>query len=267
MAWLIHRPAIETGRSVNGPIHIVVGDDVTVLDLDPAHDIAKAPLEVLVLLGPLEAPIMVGLRKPPAAESSLTKGNQGIKMDATQLLKPTPNPRIPKFGPGDTVRVNFRIREGERERIQVFQGVVIRLQNGNGPAASFTVRRISNGIGIERIFPFHSPLVESLEVTRYGSVRRAKLYYLRGLQGRAARIKEKSPLQRRKASEQALAFAAALEAQAPTREPLPEEEPVAELETTDADQPVGEVEDSVPEGPDDSTDNPGETETQAEEEK
>jgi len=102
------------------------------------------------------------------------------------------NPRIPDFGPGDTVNVSFRIREGERERIQVFQGVVIRLQNGSGPAANFTVRRISSGIGIERIFPIHSPLIESLEVTRRGAVRRAKLYYLRGLQGRAARIKEKT---------------------------------------------------------------------------
>ena len=113
-------------------------------------------------------------------------------MDATQLLKTDSNPEIPEFGPGDSVKVNFRIREGERERIQAFQGVVIRLQNGNGPAANFTVRRISGGIGIERIFPLYSPLIESLEVTRRGSVRRAKLYYLRGLQGRAARIKEKT---------------------------------------------------------------------------
>jgi large subunit ribosomal protein L19 len=113
-------------------------------------------------------------------------------MDVAQILKSAPNPNIPDFGPGDSVKVNFRIREGERERIQVFQGVVIRLMNGTGPAANFTVRRISGGIGIERIFPIHSPLVESLEVTRKGSVRRAKLYYLRGLQGRAARIKEKT---------------------------------------------------------------------------
>lgn len=113
-------------------------------------------------------------------------------MDVAQILKTAPNPNIPDFGPGDSVKVNFRIREGERERIQVFQGVVIRRQNGTGNAANFTVRRISGGIGIERIFPIHSPLVESLEVIRKGSVRRAKLYYLRGLQGRAARIKEKT---------------------------------------------------------------------------
>ena len=113
-------------------------------------------------------------------------------MEAAQLVKMEPNPQIPDFGPGDTVRVNFRIREGERERVQAFQGVVIRLQNGSGPGANFTVRRITAGIGIERIFPLHSPLIDSLEVTRRGSVRRAKLYYLRGLQGRAARIKEKT---------------------------------------------------------------------------
>ena len=124
-------------------------------------------------------------------------------MEAAQLFKKPANPRIPKFNPGDTVRVNFRIREGERERIQVFQGVVIRFMNGKGPAANFTVRRITAGIGIERVFPLNSPLVESLEVTRYGSVRRAKLYYLRGLQGRAARIKEMNPAQRRRAQEEA----------------------------------------------------------------
>ena len=113
-------------------------------------------------------------------------------MKASMLFSKEANPNIAPFGPGDTVRVNFRIREGERERVQGFQGVVIRLQNGKGPASNFTVRRISAGIGIERIFPFYSPLIDSLEVVRRGSVRRAKLYYLRGLQGRAARIKEKT---------------------------------------------------------------------------
>ena len=114
-------------------------------------------------------------------------------MDAAQLVKPEQSPELPNFGAGDTVRVNFRIREGDRVRVQAFQGVVIRRQNGLGPAANFTVRRIAGGgIGVERIFPLHSPLIESLEVTRRGSVRRAKLYYLRGLQGRAARIKEKT---------------------------------------------------------------------------
>lgn len=135
-------------------------------------------------------------------------------MNATEIYKPETNPRIPQFSAGDTVRVNFRIREGERERIQAFQGVVIRLDHGNGPAANFTVRRISGGIGIERIFPLHSPLIESLEITRYGSVRRAKLYYLRGLQGRAARIKELNPAQRRRAAEAQAAAAARREEEA-----------------------------------------------------
>ena len=166
-------------------------------------------------------------------------------MDAAQLLKKPPNPRIPKFSAGDTVKVNFRIREGERERIQVFQGVVIRLQNGKGPAANFTVRRITAGIGIERIFPLHSPLVESLEVTRYGSVRRAKLYYLRGLQGRAARIKELNPVQAKKAQEAAVAAEAELTAQIAAAvaetETLEVEEPVVDLEET-TDEPAEEAE-------------------------
>ena len=176
-------------------------------------------------------------------------------MDAAQLLKKPANPRIPRFSAGDTVRVNFRIREGERERIQVFQGVVIRLQNGKGPAASFTVRRITAGIGIERVFPLHSPLVESLEVTRYGSVRRAKLYYLRGLQGRAARIKELNPVQRRKAQEEAAAAEAELAEQiaaavAETEE-LEVEEPVDDLE----DQPTDDVEEApVDEAPKEPSD-------------
>ena len=155
-------------------------------------------------------------------------------MDAAQLLKKDTNPRIPKFSAGDTVRVNFRIREGERERIQVFQGVVIRLQNGKGPAASFTVRRITAGIGIERVFPLHSPLVESLEVTRYGSVRRAKLYYLRGVQGRAARIKELNPVQRRKAQEEAAAVAAELSDKIAAAE--------AESENLEVEEPADDVE-------------------------
>ena len=178
-------------------------------------------------------------------------------MDAAQLLKKPANPRIPRFSAGDTVRVNFRIREGERERIQVFQGVVIRLQNGKGPAASFTVRRITAGIGIEREIPLHSPLVESLEVTRYGSVRRATLYYLRGLQGRAARIKELNPVQRRKAQEEAAAAEAELAEQiaaavAETEE-LEVEEPVDDLE----DQPTDDVEEApVDEAPEEPSDEP-----------
>ncbi|MBW2093698.1 MAG: 50S ribosomal protein L19 [Deltaproteobacteria bacterium] len=97
---------------------------------------------------------------------------------------------IPDFRPGDTVKVHARIKEGEKERIQVFQGVVIRKRKGN-TGASFTVRKISYGIGVERIFPLHSPSIEKIEVMTRGKVRRARLYYLRKLRGKAARIKEK----------------------------------------------------------------------------
>ena len=100
---------------------------------------------------------------------------------------------IPDFGPGDTVRVHVRVVEGNRERVQVFEGVVISRRAG-GLNENFTVRRISaNGIGVERTFPLHSPRLDRIEVVRYGKVRRAKLYYLRGLTGRAARIKERRP--------------------------------------------------------------------------
>ena len=97
---------------------------------------------------------------------------------------------IPQFAPGDTVRVHARIVEGTRGRIQVFEGVVIARQ-GTGVRETFTVRRIASGVGVERLFPVHSPRIAKIEVTRRGIVRRAKLYYLRGLTGKAARIREK----------------------------------------------------------------------------
>ena len=97
---------------------------------------------------------------------------------------------IPQFGPGDTLRVNVRVREGEKERIQVFEGICI-ARKGGGVSETFTVRKVSGGIGVERIFPVHSPSLESIEVVRRGRVRRAKLYYLRELRGKSARIREK----------------------------------------------------------------------------
>ena len=97
---------------------------------------------------------------------------------------------IPDFAPGDTVRVHAKIVEGSRERIQMFEGVVISRQ-GTGVRETFTVRRISYGIGVERMFPVHSPRIEKIDVLRKGIVRRAKLYYLRNLTGKAARIKER----------------------------------------------------------------------------
>ena len=97
---------------------------------------------------------------------------------------------IPDFRPGDTVKVHVKVVEGTRSRIQVFQGVVIR-RHGGGLGETFTVRKLSGGIGVERVFPFNAPTVGGVEVVRRGRVRRAKLYYLRGLKGKAARIPEK----------------------------------------------------------------------------
>ena len=97
---------------------------------------------------------------------------------------------VPAFGPGDTVKVHVRVVEGTRERIQVFQGVVIRRQ-GSGVRETFTVRKLSFGVGVERTFPVHSPIIGKIEVDRLGDVRRAKLYYLRDLRGKKAKIKEK----------------------------------------------------------------------------
>lgn len=96
---------------------------------------------------------------------------------------------IPTFRAGDTVRVHAKVVEGTRERIQIFEGVVIS-RKGQGISEMYTVRKISSGIGVERTFPIHTPRVDKIEVVRYGKVRRAKLYYLRALQGKAARIKE-----------------------------------------------------------------------------
>jgi len=97
---------------------------------------------------------------------------------------------IPDFAPGDTVRVLYRVREGEKERTQAFEGVCI-ARRGSGAGATFTVRKISSGIGVERVFPVRTPNIAEIEILRRGRVRRAKLYYLRGLRGKAARIREK----------------------------------------------------------------------------
>ena len=103
---------------------------------------------------------------------------------------------MPAFEPGDTVRVMVRVKEGEKERLQAFEGLVI-AKRGGGISENFTVRKISAGVGVERIFPMHSPILASVDVVRRGRVRRAKLYYLRNLSGKAARIKEKRDRRRR----------------------------------------------------------------------
>jgi large subunit ribosomal protein L19 len=111
-------------------------------------------------------------------------------MDVSSLVDTKKNPKIPDIAPGDTVRVSARIVEGGKERIQVFQGVVIKIRRG-GNGAAFTVRHVAYGVGVERTFPFNSPLVEKVEIVRQGKVRRSRLYYLRGLSGREARRKIK----------------------------------------------------------------------------
>ncbi|MBI4200244.1 MAG: 50S ribosomal protein L19 [Chloroflexi bacterium] len=111
-------------------------------------------------------------------------------MNLQELVPVTPNPRVQDFRPGDTVRVSLRVKEGDRERVQHFEGVVIQ-RRGGGPGATFMVRRVSHGVGVERIFPLHSPLIQQVEVLQQGDVARARLYYLRGLSGKAARIRQK----------------------------------------------------------------------------
>jgi large subunit ribosomal protein L19 len=113
------------------------------------------------------------------------------ELEKEEAQRLTGGKKIPVFGPGDTVRVNVRIKEGERERIQAFEGVCI-ARSGGGLQESFTVRKISFGEGVERLFPVMSPMIESIEVKRRGAVRRAKLYYLRDRRGKSARIAERA---------------------------------------------------------------------------
>ncbi len=113
-------------------------------------------------------------------------------MDLIKLVEAefATNTEVPAFNAGDTVTVSYRIREGSKERIQQFQGVVIQRRN-SGMSETFTVRKVSNGVGVERIFPVNSPFIEKVEVNKRGKVRRARLFYLRKLTGKAARIKER----------------------------------------------------------------------------
>lgn len=108
------------------------------------------------------------------------------KINAEQMRK-----KIPEFRPGDTVAVHTKIKEGDKERIQIFEGMVIKKRKG-GINSSFTVRKVSYGVGVERVFPLHSPLIDHIKIVARGKVRRSRLYYLRKLSGKAARIKEKA---------------------------------------------------------------------------
>ena len=116
----------------------------------------------------------------------MLKGQELINSITKEYLRD-----VPEFRPGDTVRVHVKIKEGDKFRIQVFEGLVMKRQNG-GVSETFTVRKISYGVGVERTFPVHSPIIEKIEVVRLGKVRRAKLNYIRGLSAKAARIKERN---------------------------------------------------------------------------
>jgi large subunit ribosomal protein L19 len=137
-------------------------------------------------------------------------------MDIRELVKPKVNPSIPAISPGDTVRVSLKTKEGDKERLQHFQGVVIKMRKGVS-GGSFTVRRVSYGVGVERTFPFQSPFVENVEVLRHGQVRRAKLYYLRRLSVKQARLKERR--------ERAIEEAAPQEEEAQKEEPQEKQTP------------------------------------------
>jgi len=172
-------------------------------------------------------------------------------MDIASLVEIKQNPKIPDITPGDTVKVSARIVEGGKERIQVFQGVIIKVRRG-GAGASFTVRHVAYGIGVERTFPLYSPLVEKVEVVRHGKVRRAKLYYLRGLSSKAARRKIKRVDRRAKEVpeaalepeevQEAVQEEVLEEEQAAVLEPVQEEEQVAVLEPVQEEEPVLEPE-------------------------
>lgn len=138
--------------------------------------------------------------------AGMSHSNLGIKMnliqelEKEQLNKLKESGQVPDFAPGDTVRVNVKISEGTRERVQAYEGVVIG-RSGAGINESFTVRKISYGEGVERVFPVYSPTIESISVVKKGKVRRAKLYYLRDRRGKSARIAEKIDTNRQKAKE------------------------------------------------------------------
>jgi len=157
-------------------------------------------------------------------------------MDIREFVKPKMNRNIPQISPGDTVKVRLKTMEGDKERLQHFQGVVIKMRKGVD-GGNFTVRRVSYGIGVERTFPFQSPSVQNVEVLRHGKVRRAKLYYMRRLSAKRARLKERR--------ERVIGQTTAEEGQAASQEEqvMPQEEQVAAQE----EQAVPEEERAVPE--------------------
>ncbi len=168
-------------------------------------------------------------------------------MNMASITKAEKNPQIPSLAAGDTVKVKVRVSEGEKERIQAFQGVVIRIRN-SADGGTFTVRRVAYGIGVERTFLFQSPLIEKVDVLRHGKVRRAKLYYLRGLSTKAARIKERrveqEELEAQAAAEAAEGAAAQAEETAAEEKPQESAEQPEPAEEAKAETPQEESEDS-----------------------
>ena len=140
-------------------------------------------------------------------------------MDIEQIYKIKPNENLPKIAPGDSVKVSHRIKEANKERVQTLSGLVIKVRRGHG-GGNFTIRRVASGVGVEHTFPFASPLVEKVEVVRHGKVRRAKLYYIRRLSTKEARLKER----RERMAEQAATAAAVETPAAPPEETPPTKE-------------------------------------------
>jgi large subunit ribosomal protein L19 len=149
--------------------------------------------------GPFLMPSWAGANSQQRSETLAARRNGDPmpsiieQLDAEQIARLSANKTIPEFAPGDTVIVNVKVKEGERTRVQAYEGVVI-ARNGGGLNQSFTVRKISYGEGVERVFPVYGPLIDSIKVVRRGKVRRAKLYYLRDRRGKSARIAERIDL-------------------------------------------------------------------------
>ena len=149
------------------------------------------------------------------------------QLESEQMAKIAEQRKIPEFSPGDTIRVNVRVTEGTRTRVQAYEGVCI-ARAGSGLQESFTVRKISYGEGVERVFPMYSPLVEGVEVVRRGKVRRAKLYYLRGRRGKSARIAEASNVRAKRLNDEQRAAAVEAKAAAEAEKKAAQEAAAAE---------------------------------------
>ena len=167
-------------------------------------DTVEEQNETIETVGNVEEPVEVSAEKTEEEPTGETEESPAtIEMDPEEIAQLAMQTKIvqatygdirkdlPEFRSGDTISVGYRVIEGSRSRVQSFEGVVIKISSGHGLDKTFTVRKISGGIGVERIFPFHSPNIESIKVLKEGKVRRAKLYYLRGLKGKATRIKER----------------------------------------------------------------------------